>query len=515
MGHIAAPTTDADAGDTTGAVLAKAAGGAGWVVGFRVVTRSLGLLSTLVLARILGPGDFGLVALAAGFTQTVDALVNFSVNEAIIRERTHDRALYDTAFTLSLLRGLVTAGVVAAVAYPGAEFFHEPRLAPVLLALAVSSLIAALENVRAADLARDFEFRREFQLWTVPRLLQVFGTIAVALAFRSYWALVFGILVGRSLRTALSYIMIPYRPRLSLSAWHRIFGFTAWSWVAYILVVVRDRVDTFLIGRLFSPAQVGVFALGAEIATLPHTELIDPISHACFPSFAELRRRGLGLGRAYVRLLGAASSIILPAGVGIAAVADPLVRLAFGPGWDEAIPTVQILGVSGALAVVGSLSGTLFNAAGLLRTSCAVAAVALLLRIVLLVALVPGGTLATVAQVIAVVAVLEQSAILLVTMRQFGVRPGELAAALGRTVVATAAMAAALVVSGLGFCTPSGAPLSALLIAIPAGVATYAFALAALWLLARRPDGPERDLLTTLARLTRRFVRRRRITAAS
>ena len=499
--------------EDSGSLLAKTGAGAGWVVGFRMVTRLLGLLSTLVLARVLGPGDFGLVALASGFTQAIDALTDFSINEAIIRDPAPDRPLYDTAFTMSLTRGLVTTTVVAALAWPAAGFFHEPRLAPVLVALAFASLAGALENVRSADLVRTFQFRREFQLWTLPRVVQVAATISVALVFRSYWALVFGIVLGRSLRTGLSYIMIPYRPRVSVAAWRRILGFTTWSWAVWLAVVARDRVDTFLIGRIFNPAQVGVYALGAEISALPTTELVDSLARACFPSFAQLRNRGMSAGTAYVRVLGAGATLALPAGAGIAAVADPLVRLAFGPGWLGAIPVVQILSAAACLGVVGSLSGTLFSAFGLLRLNFAVISAVTVVRAALLALLVPGGGLTVAAAVIAAVTVAEQAVLLLLTMRRFAVRASQLVAALSPTVLATGLMAASMAVTGFGFQpVPDHVP-QALAASITFGAAVYVAALGLLWVVAGRPDGPARDLLTMAGQVTgqcRRYLTGRR-----
>ena len=495
----------ADNGDS---LLARTASGAGWVIGWRMATRLLGLLSTLVLARVLGPGDFGLVALASGFTQTVDALTDFSVNEAIVRDPAPDRPLYDTAFTMSLTRGLVTTAVVAGVAWPAAAFFHEPRLAPVLFALALASLVGALENVRSADLVRTFQFGREFRLWTLPRVVQVAATIGVALLFRSYWALVFGIVLGRLLRTGLSYVMIPYLPRFSLAAWRRILGFTTWSWAVWLTVVVRDRVDTFLIGRIFTPAQVGVYALGAEIAALPTTELIESLARACFPSFAQLRNQGLSAGSAYVRLLGAGAMLAFPAGSGIAAVADPLVRLAFGPGWLDAIPMIQILSTAACLGVIGSLSGTLFSAFGLLRVSFTVLCTVTVARAVLLVLLVPGGGLNAAAIVIAGMTLAEQAVMLILTMRRFGVRTVQLVSALGRTVLACGAMMATMAVTGFGFQPVPDQVPQALAGSVAFGAAVYAVALGSLWLLAGRPDGPERDLLTIAERLTGQLRKR-------
>jgi O-antigen/teichoic acid export membrane protein len=482
-------------------LLSKTAGGAGWVVGFRMVTRLLGIVSTLTLARLLGPGDFGLVALASGFAQTVDAVTNLSVHEAIIRERAPERSMYDTAFTMSLIRGLVTAAVVAAAASPVAGFFHEPRLAVVLLALAGSNLIGAVENIATADFMRTFAFHKEFQLWTIPRVLQVIVTISFALIWPTYWALVAGIVTGRVARTVLSYTMYPYLPRITLSAWRRIAGFTAWSWVTYMIVILRDRIDTLLIGRLFSAGQVGIYALGGEIASLPTTELIEPLCRACFPGFSQLRHDGLSVGQTFVRLLGAAAMLVLPAGAGIAAVADPLVKLAFGTRWLEAIPMIQILGVTATLGLIGSLSGTLFSAYAMLRTTMIITAVTTALRAALLLAFLPGGTLTTAAAVVAVVVSIEQSAYLVIAMRRFHVRTLDLVRAVYRSFVATLAMTGCLLWLGLGFTPVDDGFALRLVVAVAAGASIYAAVLAGAWVAAGRPDGAERDLLAIVNRL--------------
>lgn len=183
------------------------------------------------------------------------------------------------------------------------------------------------------------------------------------------WVIVFGILTGRTLRTVLSYIMRPYRPRLTLAAWRQIIGFTMWSWGTYTVSMLRDRVGTILVGRFFSPAGVGIYALGGEIASLPSSELVDPLCRACFPSFSQLHNSGVGVAQTYLRLLGATTLLVLPAGVGIAMVADPLVRVAFGPKWREAIPLIQILGISACIGALGGITGTLFSAYGMLRTT--------------------------------------------------------------------------------------------------------------------------------------------------
>lgn len=491
-------------------LLAKTARGAGWVAGFRLVTRLLGVVSTLTLVRLLGPGDFGLVALAGGFSQMVDAVTNLSVHEAIVREPKPDRAMYDTAFTMSLMRGLLTGGVVAAAAWPVAEFFHEPRLFAVLLALATSNLIGSVENIATADFMRDFAFKREFQLWTIPRLLQVAGTIGFALIWHSYWALVFGIVTGRVIRTVLSYAMYPYQPRITLVAWRRITGFTTWSWAIYMVAILRDRFDTIVIGRLFSPALVGIYSLGGEIASLPTSELIDPLCRACFPSFSQLRNTGLSVGQTYIRLIAASAMIVLPAGVGIAAVADPLVRLAFGPGWLQAIPMIQILGFTATLSVIGSLSGTLFSAYGMLRITFGITVAMTSMRVALLLGFLPGGTLTTAAMLVAAVSICEQCTYLVLTLRRFDVRGRDLVRAVYRSLVAALVMGGCLYWLGLGFQPVPAQFATHLALDAIAGAAIYTLMLAGLWIGVGRPTGPERDIITVLTSIARRGEHRLR-----
>ena len=161
--------------------------GAGWLVLWRVATRILGFVSTLILARVLLPADFGLVAIAMTYLAAFDAFSIFGLQDAIIRATEHDRGMFDTAFTLSVLRGLLNTLVIAATAPLAAHFFNEPRLTPLLLVLALFPAIEGTENIGIVEFRRDFRFEREFQLFLMPRLISVVFTIVTALMFHSYW----------------------------------------------------------------------------------------------------------------------------------------------------------------------------------------------------------------------------------------------------------------------------------------------------------------------------------------
>ena len=482
-------------------ILEKTARGAGWVVAWRMLTRTLGLLSTLILVRLLAPADFGLIALASSFSVSIEAFSWIGIEEGIIRHKEPTPELMDTAFTLSVLRGLVVFLIVAAVAVPAAGFFGDPRLAGVLMALGATVLIENFINVGTIEFRRDFEFRREFQLYLLPRVLSIVVAIGAALVLHTYWALIAGIVSNQLLRVAFSYVLHPYRPRFRLSAWRQIAGYSVWNSVIAGAGALRDRVDTMMVGRAMSSASVGFYALGYEIAGLPVTELISPLTRAAFAGFAAAWREEEAAGETWLRLVSTMALLTFPAGVGMSAVAQPLIMLAFGPGWEQAVPVMQVLGIPLCLTVFGMVGQTLFLAQGHMRTSLAITIGATLLRLGLLAVLIPplglfGAALAAGAGI-----AVEQTLSAVWAMRRLGLPLWRLGPLMWRCVVATAAMAAVLAASRLGWRSMSVLAMAGTIVL---GAAVYAGVLLASWLVAGRPAGAEADMLGLIRRVAGR-----------
>jgi O-antigen/teichoic acid export membrane protein len=500
-------------GPAVGSLLLKTAQGTGWVIGWRMATRILGVISTLTLVRLLLPSDFGLVALSASFAQSIEAFSVLGVEDAVVREKAPTRDIYDTGFTLNMLRSITTAAVILALAIPAGSFFAEPRLTNILAALAVGTFLDGFTNIGIVDFRRDFAFSKEFQLWILPRLVAIIATLAVAFVWRSYWALVVGSLVSRGLRVIFSYHMHPFRPRVTVRAWRRLIGYSTWSWAVSVIGLMRDRSDTILIGRMLNPTQVGIYSIGAEVAALPTTELVEPLCRAAFSGFAAGRNADVTPGDTYLRIIATMALLTLPAGVGIALVADPLVNLAFGTLWAGAVPLVQVLSLAGTLTVFGLISGTLFSAHGLLRQMFELSVATLILRVALLIFLIDRMGLYGAALAAAIAITIEQSLYVLLTIRHFRLRPADLLRHTWRCLLATAAMAAVLLRTGLGHHTvtpAAGALAQQLAVAVVTGVAVYSVVLLAAWLAAGRPPGAETDFLALARRLIGRIAGARR-----
>ncbi len=483
---------------STETLLRRTARGAGWVMAWRLGMRVLGLISTLVLVRLIAPADFGIIALATSFMQTIDGMLTLGTEEAVIREITPGRNFYDTAFSLNLLRGLSVTVVVAALAYPAAGFFADPRLGPVLLFVAALPLLDGCANIGAVDFRRDFAFHKEFAIMVLPKLGGIIAAMTAAVLLHSYVAMLFGIGVNRSLRVVMSYVMHPYRPRFSLRSWRGLAGYSFWTWLLSLAILLRDRSDSLVLGRLSNLAVVGSYSVGLEIAALPTSELIEPLGRAAFSGFSAARQQALDAGETLLRLIGTAALLTLPAGVGLSLVAAPLVALAFGPGWEQAVPVLRIMSLSFTVMVFGHLCQHLLSAHALLGRLVGITLAAALVRIVLLVTLIPPLGLTGAALAAAVSVVLEQVLQVGTVLRRFAIRPGRLLAHVWRPALGTVAMAGVMWRTGLGWADATG-PLI-LAEAVVVGAATYGLALAGIWMAAGQPAGAESDMIALVRR---------------
>lgn len=316
--------------------------------------RLISTLSMLVLARVLMPADFGLVALATAVIAIVEVMTNVQAGAAIIKTRDPDKALFDTAFTLGLLRAVVAAVLLAALAWPLARVMEMPALAPVVMALAIPLLINGFSNPHFILYARDLDFRPESRRRVAAAVAGSLASIALALIFRSYWALVGGTIVQALVSAMLSWWRVPGRPGLSLARWRELFGFGAWLLLQQMFQQIGLRFDYFFIGRVLDPATLGAYHVGNQVNNLASGDAVPALSRALFPAFSIINDDPDRLRRNYLSVQTVASAIALPMGIGLALLAEPLVLLLFGPGWGQAVPVIQILAPLLALQSFGA-----------------------------------------------------------------------------------------------------------------------------------------------------------------
>lgn len=342
----------------------KMAKGAAWMVTFKMVERSIGLVSTIILARLLEPGDFGLVAMATAFLGLLTLLTSFSFDVALIQKQNADRHLYDTAWTFNVIFGLLLALALTISAIPLSQFYNETRLENILYVLALSTLLGGFGNIGPVAFRKDLEFHKEFYFLLAKKLMGFTVCMTLAFTLRNYWALVWGTFAGNMLALLLSYRVHPYRPRFCLSGRKELFGFSMWLFVNNTIFFAYHRMADFIISKVLGNHALGVYTIAYELSNLPTTELVAPINRAVLPGYSKMADDPAALRQGFLNVLSMIALCATPAGVGIALLAEPLVLVILGDKWREAIPLVEILALSGVLIALQNNASVIYNAIG-------------------------------------------------------------------------------------------------------------------------------------------------------
>src|SRR5258706_9735213 len=295
-------------------VKGRMAVGAAWMVLLKIVERGIGLASTVVLARLLLPADFGVVAMATSIIAILELFGALGLDWALIQRPDATPANYNAAWTFSAIFGVSCAIALLCVAAPAATFYGEPRLVPVMQVLAGMMAIGGFQNIGIVAFRRDLEFDREFRFLLAKKIATVVVTILLAFTLRSYWALVIGVTFGSAMSVALSYYVHPYRPRLSLHGLGELLRFSKWLLANNALLFLNARASDFVIGRLSGAGALGMYQIAYEISNLPTTELVAPINKATFPGYSRLAGDIVKLRDGFLNFTSMVALITLPAG---------------------------------------------------------------------------------------------------------------------------------------------------------------------------------------------------------
>ncbi len=330
----------------------KMAGGAVWMLSARMLMRASGLINVMILARLLPPADFGVVGLTVALIGAFEAMSDLSMNAAIVRHPDPKKKHYDTAFTIALLRGLFIGGLALLCAEPLADFYGDERLKYVAWALAAQAVIFGLTNTGTADFQRDFTFGKDFTYLAARKLGGSAASIGFALTiWPDYRALVGGLIIGSITSVVASFVLHPMRPRLSFEAFGELFGFSKWMLATNLLDFAHRRIDALILGKTLGLAPLGIHALAMELANLVANDFAQPLRRATMPGFAKLQSNLKELRHQFATAYGASMVFAVPFALGVALVAEPAIRLAFGPDWAAAAPPLRVLclyGLAGA-----------------------------------------------------------------------------------------------------------------------------------------------------------------------
>ncbi len=332
---------------------------------FTFTQRGLGIISTIILARLLVPEDFGLIAIAMSIFAALEIMGAFSFDLALIQNQKATRQHYDTAWTFNVLYGFFATIALLLLAEPVATFFEEPNLDGIMYFLAAATLIQSFENIGIVAFRKELNFRREFNFLLIKKIISFLVTVSLAFIFKNYWALVAGIVTSKLVGVLISYMMHPYRPRFSLAKSAELFHFSKWVLINNILIFLNIRGIDFFIGKMAGTQSLGLYSVSYEISNLPTTELVFPITRAVFPGYAKMSGNLAALRKGFLDVFSLVALFAVPVGSGIAILADLLVQVFLGQKWLDSIPLIQALAITGIFRALQANTGAIYLALGI------------------------------------------------------------------------------------------------------------------------------------------------------
>jgi lipopolysaccharide exporter len=484
-------------------IKSRLAKGTFWITVTRAATNLLGLMSTIVLARLLMPADFGLVAIATTMLAILSTVTELSLSHALIQHSNPTDEHFHTAWSLNMARAIVISAVVVAAAYPTALIYDEPRLTGVIVALGLTVALNGATNPKLVIFQRGLDFRQNLYLVVSSKVAGFLVAVAIAVIYRSYWALVAGSIASQVSTLAVSYMLKPFRPRIMWKYARDLFSFSSWLTLSQVIKTLNWRFDQLLIGGILGRTSLGYYTVGERLASLPTREATTPLTQTLFPAFSALKHDKARLRRAYGSAQPLISAIALPVAFGWALVADPMVRLVIGEKWLPAVVVVQFIACVAGIGSLNSAVMPLALAMGEPRKLFYRDAAYFLLRMPLIViGMYEGGLLGMLyARTVTV------SIYALVNMqfvkRLLGIPVWTQIMQNLRSILATAIMA--IVVMLVRPHTGGGTDTASLMIKIATlasiGALTYVAAILLLWKAASCPDGPEREVLRAVQKI--------------
>lgn len=339
--------------------------GIAWTGGVKWGGQILSWVSTLVVARLLAPSDYGLIGMAMVFMGFVTLVNEFGLGAAIIARRDLSEDHISQLNGFSVLLGLGSVAVTALAAVPLSLFFGVPELRWVVVAMSGVFVLSSLRTVPASLLERDMHFKTTALIEGGQAVGQAMSVVLLAWVGFGYWALVGGTLIGAAVSSGAVLAMRRHRfawPRLKAikgaltMSWHLLM--TRLCWFA------SANSDMMVAGRVLGQAALGAYTLGWTIAMVPVEKVSSLVVRIAYPLFSSLQN-DLAAIRHYLLVLTEGLALVtFPVACGLAMVAENFVALALGSKWHDAVLPLQLLAAFTAMRSVTPLLPHILNVTG-------------------------------------------------------------------------------------------------------------------------------------------------------
>ena len=340
--------------------------GVGWAFFSSASVRILQVITTLVLAKLLMPADFGVFALATLIVNGAAIFRDAGLAQSLIYQRGDIRGSANAAFLLGAAFSIVLAGILFISAPPLGWAFNTSEIVEPIRVMSAALIISGAANVPLALLDKHLKFKRR----AVPEVAGAiaYATVSIALAAEGFgvWSLVVGWLAMSVVSTVAAWMVCPWRPALEFDRQQArvIVGYGKHLMVASLAVFIFFQVDKAAVGKWLGVTALGFYSLAFTVCNLPATNLTHVVNRVMFPTYSRLQDDLSEMRFVYLRTIRYISLAAFPAAVGILVLSGPVISLFYGEKWMPAIPLFHILAFYGFVRSIGGTAGAVFMSTG-------------------------------------------------------------------------------------------------------------------------------------------------------
>lgn len=324
-------------------VTTKIASSSAFSAASKLLSKALGVISTIALARILAPQEFGLIALVSIVLYLFDILSNSASEQYIIQKNFVSSVDLDTAWTANFLLKCLFAIFFVLLASSIATFFNKPELHNAFMVSSLILPINALKSPAFILLKRQLRFSIIFRATIIERLVAVPLVIFLAITLKSFWAFIYTDLFACLFAVLLSYILTPRKPRLSLKNIGQQWFFSKWMLLKSVVGYLRSQVDTVIVSKVFPAAELGNYHMAREVSMMPAHYLLGPALEPLLSALKEHKNNDVEMHASVSFTIYIILIVSIPTCFFIVERAASIVNILLGEGWGLATELLPIL----------------------------------------------------------------------------------------------------------------------------------------------------------------------------
>lgn len=340
--------------------------GSFWSIFSNIWTNIATFGATVILARLLTPEAFGIIAISAVFVGVLSLFQDLGMCSAIIQRQNIDDDYLATSFFVSLMAGLMLALLLAAASPVIAGFYGEAKLKHILLVSSTGFLMTPLISIHTTIMTKRFEFEKLAFVNIVTQVSS--GLFSVLLAWYGYgvWSLVLGRLLAQPLLIPIVWRMSRWRPRLAMTGkcFRDLFGFSSNLLGFNLLNYFARNTDNLIIGKFLGPEPLGYYSVAYNFMLKPLQLVSWSIGSVLFPVFSAIQDDKARTRSVYLKIIRSISLITFPMMTGLSMVSEEFIMISYGARWRPVVLPLQLLCIVGAVQSIGTTGGVIFNSYG-------------------------------------------------------------------------------------------------------------------------------------------------------